>query len=110
MARKISGERSLKVGGKTYTLRLSFDALEEIEDKYGSIVDLFNTNKSMRLSVIYFLFAKMANVDPQQAMSICNQGDLGDVSELIGEVMAATLNPEGKSGDKKAGNAKARKG
>lgn len=110
MARRISGERSIKIGNKSYTLRLSFDVLEEIEDKYGSIIDLFNGNKSMKLSVIYFLFAKMADVDTEKAMNICNQGDLGEVSELIGEVMAATLNPENQTGGKKSGNAKARKG
>lgn len=110
MARRISGERSIKVGNKSYTLRLSFDALEEIEDKYGSIIDLFNSNKNTRVSVIYFLFAKMVGVDAQKAMDICNQSDFGEISELIGEVMAATLNPENKTGGKKSGNVKARKG
>lgn len=110
MARRISGERSIKIGNKSYTLRLSFDVLEEIEDKYGSIIDLFINKNNVRVSVIYFMFAKMVGIDVQKAMDICNQSDFGNISELIGEVMSATLNPENQTGGKKSGNAKARKG
>ena len=110
MARRISGERSIKICDKSYTLRLSFDTLEEIEDKYGSLLTLFNTKKLMKLTVLYFIFAKMANVGSQKAMDICINGDFGAISEAIGDVISATLNPEKKTGGKKSGNVKARKG
>lgn len=112
MVKRISGERSLKIGAKNYTLRLSFKALEDIEVKYGSILDLFNPSdgENIKLSVIYYTFSKMVGISPEDGMVICNLGMLGEISETIGDVLAATLNPEKQTGGKKPGNAKARKG
>jgi len=99
MARKISGERSLKVGKKTYTLRLGFDEVSAIEDRYGSFVKLMQevATHEPRLSMLAFVLSQMISVEPTKAYTIMME-NRDEVLGTIVEVMLATLNPENKKG------------
>ena len=99
MAKKISGERSLKVGGKTYTLRLGFDETSEIEDRYGSFPKLMQeiATYEPRLSMLAFVLSQMIKVEPTKAFAIMME-DRDKVFGVIVEAILATLNPENEKG------------
>jgi len=99
MARKIAGERSLKIGKKTYTLRLGFEELSTIEDRYGSIITTIAefTSGEPKISVLAFIFAQAARLDTTEAFRLCME-NRSDVFASVIEVIMATLNPEGEKG------------
>ena len=99
MARRISGERSLKVGGKTYTLRLDFDALSAIEDRYGSIIKIITefSDGQPKLSLLAFMFCHTARINQTKAYSLTMEFN-SDVFTGMLEVISATLNPEKEKG------------
>jgi len=101
MAKLISGERSLKVGGETYTLRLGFDALSAIEDRYGSIITIMAdiSRGDPKLSLLSYIFSCTANLDQTRAFAISMEYKR-EVFECIIEVINATLNPEKETASK----------
>lgn len=101
MARRISGERSVKIGKKTYTLRLGFDEMSQIEDRYGSMMKLLDElcQPGARLSLLAFIFSQMAGITETKAFALSMEFKI-KVYEGITSVLMATLNPESEKSSK----------
>lgn len=105
MAKRVSGERSIKVGSKTHVLRLDFQALADIEDFIdGPITDYFKRKKEPRLKEIAALFGYLAHIPPEDAWEVVKAYGLPESVEIITECIISTLMPEGTE----PGKAKAR--
>lgn len=106
MANKSRGEVAFEAGGKTYTLRLSVNAIAEIEDLLGGlgIAEITaSLAKSPKLGTLRALvWGGLRQHHPD--LSLFDAGDIiGDVgvtrtSEIIGESLAAAF-PEATEGD-----------
>lgn len=101
MARRISGERSVKLGKKTYALRLGFDETSAIEDRYGSMTILLDElcKPGARLSLLAFIFSQMAGVTETKAFALSMEFKV-EVYKGLTSVLLATLNPENEKGSK----------
>ncbi len=68
MTKKVSGERSLKVGGGTVTLRFSIQSIMALEDHFGGAIfellpDRFGSG-TPRLGDIIILYGASRGIDP----------------------------------------------
>ena len=95
MAKKISGERSLKVGKKTYTLRFGFDEMGQVEDRYGNFKGILIeiSGGKARYSLMAFILSDMAKIPPTKAFAIMMENQ-EKVLQVIAEVILVTVNPE----------------
>ena len=99
MAKQISGERSLKAGDETYTLRLDFEAMSSIEDYIdGPLLGFLNSlgqGVMPKLSVISFILGALAKIETSDAWRLIQEVGLYKAMEAITDVLKATLDPEG---------------
>ena len=91
----------MKLGKKTYTLRLGFDETSAIEDRYGSMMKLLDElcAPGASLSLLAFMFAQMAGIPETKAFALSMEFKV-DVYKALTSVLLATLNPENKIGPK----------
>ena len=93
----------MKVGDKTFDLRLSFKSLSAIEDEFDkTIFDQFGDGlPSAKVTV--FALSKMAGVEQEEAFDIIKSVGILPVIVTVKEVIISTLNPEQKTGNGEAG-------
>lgn len=95
MAKRVSGERRIKVGTKTYTLRLDFAALADIEDSVGGpITDYLQKKAAPKLSELSTLFASLAHIEPEAAWGVIQEYGMPETMQIVTEVIVSTLMPE----------------
>lgn len=95
MAKRISGEQSIKIGSKTYTLRLDFQALADIEDHLdGPITDYFQRKASPKLTDVAILFASLAHIERAEAWEAVKANGLPESLAVVTAVVVKTLMPE----------------
>lgn len=99
MAKKISGERSLKVGKETYTLRFGFDEMGQVEDRYGpfNAIQIEISSGKARYTLLAFILSEMARIPPTEAFAILMEYPTEALTCIV-EVIMATVNPENKKG------------
>lgn len=98
----ILGEKSLKVGEKTYILRLEFELIKKFELQFGprTIWEFFGYGFPPATEIVYILCG-MAGIKEKEAFSIINTLGVEEVLATIKEVGADTLNPEKTVGEEK---------
>lgn len=108
MTKRVSGERSLKVGRKTYKLRLDFAAIAEVEDKLNcSILELITMGNNPKMSKLIVLVSAMMKKTEDDVIQIIQTVGIEPVLTVALEVFAATFaDPDGEDqGEAKAGTA-----
>lgn len=115
MARKISGEASLKVGARTVRLRLDIGTMMDVEDHFGmGLVPFLSTRlPEFRLRDMAVLYLAMTGGDfgdddaRRRAAETIVKAGLKQAAEAISACLEATLVPGAGESTKRAGKPKA---
>lgn len=104
MANREKGEVSLAAGDKTYTLRLSINALCELEDAFGKpvaeIVKMLQASDGVRISHLREIVQAALSdhhdgLTLKEVGSIMSDAGVDRIGAVLGELFAATF-PSGK--------------
>lgn len=105
MANSLKGERSLTVGGKTYTIHFDFNALSELEDAMGmdtsEVMEELNKMKDEKRISIRFLrtltwagLLRHHNFSLQETGEWMSEAPLIEVLNAVGEAFTTSLMTE----------------
>lgn len=120
MANREKGEVSLAAGGETYTLRLSINALCELEDVFdqpiGEIVTLLQADGGVRISHLREIVrAALSEHHPgltaPEVGRIMSDAGIDRIGGVLGELFSATFpDRKGDAGAKPGANPRTAKG